>query len=227
MNVLVCWTKEHGRGMQERIKLPPSRARTYNNPAVNQVFVHGRESPLFLTGASAGVALAMPWRLLAGKKTPSWYLLFMQLVAKFDVHQIHFRAHLIYGQGCYWLIIDTGHYYRGSCITALCIGWIFMHIWPFIFGECVTLLLRYLQFEFLRCSDINTSHIPLPSHLRSLLFEYKISCLLTFCHNSVILKSEGSLLKCIDQKSYKSCVLVKLQSNLSAVSQPIQNKEMQ
>lgn len=63
MNRLVGRTKEHARGMQERIKLPTSIAHTYNNPAVNHLFVQARVTTIPVTGASAGVALAMPWLL--------------------------------------------------------------------------------------------------------------------------------------------------------------------
>lgn len=61
--VLTGQTKEHARGTQERIKHPPSLAHTYNNPAVNHLFVQTRVATIPVTGASAGVALAMPWQL--------------------------------------------------------------------------------------------------------------------------------------------------------------------
>lgn len=63
MNRLVGRTKEHARGMQERIKLPPGLAHTYNNPAVNHLFVQTKVTTIPVTGASAGVALAMLWQL--------------------------------------------------------------------------------------------------------------------------------------------------------------------
>lgn len=68
MNRLVGQTKEHARGMQERIKLAPSQAHTYNNPAVNHLFVQSRVTTIPVTGASAGVALAMPWQLQTTEK---------------------------------------------------------------------------------------------------------------------------------------------------------------
>lgn len=49
--------------MQERIKLAPSQAHTYNNPAVNHLFVQATVTTILVAGASAGVALAMPWQL--------------------------------------------------------------------------------------------------------------------------------------------------------------------
>lgn len=55
--------KEYARGTHERIKLPPSIAHTYNNPVVNHLFVQTRVATITLTGASAGVALAMLWQL--------------------------------------------------------------------------------------------------------------------------------------------------------------------
>lgn len=60
MNRLVGRTKEHTRDMQEIIKLPPGLAHTYNNPAVNHLFVQTRGTTIPVTGASAGGALAMP-----------------------------------------------------------------------------------------------------------------------------------------------------------------------
>lgn len=48
--------------MQERIKLTASQAQTYNNPAVNHLFVQAKVT-ILATGASAGVALEMPWQL--------------------------------------------------------------------------------------------------------------------------------------------------------------------
>lgn len=63
MNRLEGRTKEHVRGTQERIKLPPSPAHTYNNPAVNHLFVQTRVATIPLTGALVRVALAMPWQL--------------------------------------------------------------------------------------------------------------------------------------------------------------------
>ncbi len=63
MNRLVGRTKEHARGTQERIRLALSQANTYNNPAVNHLFVQTRVTTIPETGASAGVALAMPWQL--------------------------------------------------------------------------------------------------------------------------------------------------------------------
>ena len=63
MNRLVGRTKEHTRGMQERIKLPPGLAHTYNNPAVNHLFVQTRVTTIPVTDASAGGTLAMPLQL--------------------------------------------------------------------------------------------------------------------------------------------------------------------
>lgn len=48
--------------MQERIKLTASQAHTYNNPAVNHLFVQAKVTTILATGASAGVALEMPWQ---------------------------------------------------------------------------------------------------------------------------------------------------------------------
>lgn len=55
--------RKHGRGMQERIKLAPSQAHTYNNPAVNYLFVQATVTAFLVTEASAGVALAMSWQI--------------------------------------------------------------------------------------------------------------------------------------------------------------------
>lgn len=63
MNALVGWTKEHARGMQERIKRAPNQAHTYNNPTVNHLFVQATVTTVLVAGALAGVALAMPWQL--------------------------------------------------------------------------------------------------------------------------------------------------------------------
>lgn len=49
--------------MQERIKLAPSQAHTYNNPAVNYLFVQATVTTFLVTEASAGVALAMSWQI--------------------------------------------------------------------------------------------------------------------------------------------------------------------
>lgn len=54
--------RKHGRGMQERIKLACSQAHTYNNPAVNYLFVQATVTAFLVTEASAGVALAMSWQ---------------------------------------------------------------------------------------------------------------------------------------------------------------------
>lgn len=59
------WVKQRkqGRGTQERIKLAPSQAHTYNNPAVNYLFVQATVTTFLVTEASAGVALAMSWQI--------------------------------------------------------------------------------------------------------------------------------------------------------------------
>lgn len=49
--------------MQERIKLAPSQAHTYNNPAVNYLFVQATVTAFLVAEASAGVALAMSWQI--------------------------------------------------------------------------------------------------------------------------------------------------------------------
>lgn len=61
-------TKEHTRGTQERIKLAPGQAHTYNNPAVNHLFVQTGVTAAPATGASAGVALVMPQQFQAKKR---------------------------------------------------------------------------------------------------------------------------------------------------------------
>lgn len=85
--------------MQERIKLAPSQAHTYNNPAVNHLFVQTRVTTTIpVTGASAGVALAMPWQFQTRKNTTiETVLLFVCFLQTYSqefraVQQIHFSC---------------------------------------------------------------------------------------------------------------------------------------